>query len=233
MKMNEPATSRLYDLWAKVYDNTFGALVHKRQIKALEQLRPESGERVLDIGVGTGMTLKHYRDDITVVGMDLSGGMLGKAIHKARELGLDHCHLVQGDAMQPPFPDHSFDHIMISHTVSVVSEPAQLMAWAKRLVKPGGRIVVLNHFLSTNGFIAWWEQVLNPMFVKIGWRSDLSLEEALGDLDLHVLYRFKLATVDLWQIVVLSPDADTAFFPPKAAVEVESPADARLALDAQ
>jgi phosphatidylethanolamine/phosphatidyl-N-methylethanolamine N-methyltransferase len=204
MKMTESATSRCYDLWALFYDKTFGALVHQRQIRALEQLRPGPGERVLDIGVGTGMTLRHYPHDITVVGMDLSGGMLGKAARKVEQDGLTHCRLVQGDAMVPPFADHSFDHVMITHVISVVSDPQRLLYWAQRLVKPGGRIVILNHFLSTNPFLAFWEKRLNPMFVKIGWRSDLSLDECLGDFDLHVQYRFKMSLIDFWQIVVLT-----------------------------
>ena len=102
MKMTEEATSPLYDLWSKFYDYTFGALVRNRQTRALQQLRPIPGDKVLDIGVGTGMTLKHYRKDITVVGMDLSAGMLAKAQHKVQREKLHHCVLIQGDAMHPP-----------------------------------------------------------------------------------------------------------------------------------
>lgn len=206
MKMTEEATSPLYDLWAKFYDYTFGALVNKRQVRALEQLRPEPGQTVLDIGVGTGMTLKHYPHNITVVGMDLSPGMLAKARKKVIKDGLDHCLLVQGDAMAPPFAEHSFDHVMITHVVSVVSDPQKLMKWAQRMVKPGGRVVVLNHFLSPNPFFAWWERVLNPVFVKIGWRSDLALEDCIKGTDLSVRYNFKMSRIDLWQIVVLGEE---------------------------
>ena len=96
---------------------------------------------------------------------------------------------------------------MITHVVSVVSDPQKLMRWAQRMVKPGGRIVVLNHFLSPNPFFAWWERVLNPIFVKIGWRSDLALEDCLKGTDLSVQYNFKMSRLDLWQIVVLGgPD---------------------------
>ena len=204
MKMIEAETRKTYDVWSKVYDNTFGVLVHRRQVRALQQLKLKPGDRVLDIGVGTGMTLIHYPKNVTVIGMDLSGGMLAKAQEKCAEQGLSHCKLVRADAMMPPFAEESFDHIMISHTISVVSDPNKLIRWAERLVKPRGRIVLLNHFQSTNPVVAWFERVLNPIFVKLGWRSDLALEEVVQGVDLHVEYRFKLRMIDLWQIVVLT-----------------------------
>ena len=205
LNMKEKYTGKLYDLWAQFYDASFGRLVHERQQMALKQIRPNDGDLVLDIGVGTGMTLPHYPKNVKVIGMDLSGGMLSKAKEKCEKEGLDHCSLIQGDAMYPPFAPKSFDHIIITHTISVVSEPAKLLRWAETLIKPTGRIVILNHFMSANSFIAWWEHVLNPFFLKIGWRSDLPLEECMEDSQLHTLYHFRMAMFDFWQIVVLSP----------------------------
>lgn len=201
--MREDVTSKTYDIWAKIYDNSFGALVRRRQRRAVEQLQTKPGDRILDLGVGTGLTLRHYKHDVTVVGMDLSWGMLKKAKSKCNELGLDHCTLVQGDAMMPPFAEGSFDHIVVTHVISVVSDPAKLLQWAQRLVKPGGRVVILNHFQSTNRFVGWVEKSLNPMFIKIGWKSDLALEDVLVGVDLDVEYCFKMSLVDIWRIVVL------------------------------
>ena len=131
LNMKERYSAKLYDLWAAFYDSTFGQLVHSRQQHALKQLRPNPGDLILDIGVGTGMTLPHYPDNCTVVGMDLSGGMLEKAAEKIQASNLTHCSLVQGDAMFPPFAPQSFDHIIITHTISVVSEPAKLLRWGR------------------------------------------------------------------------------------------------------
>lgn len=198
-------TSRCYDVWAFFYDKTFGALVHKRHLAAMRHLRAKPGAFVLDLGVGTGMTLPEYPDHITVVGADLSSGMLAKAMDKKRQKQLDHVTLIQADAMHPPLAEQAFDHIMIAHTISVVQEPNKLLAWAERLVKPGGTIVLLNHFHSHNRLVGWCETVLNPLFLKIGWKSDLALEDCLTGTSLNVHYLFKTSWLDIWQIAVLSP----------------------------
>ncbi len=207
VKMSEPETSAQYDVWSKFYDNTFGALVHRRQTRAIAELRIKPGDRVLDLGVGTGLSLTKYPTDANVVGVDLSGGMLRKAKDKLDADGLHHAELVQADAMHTPFADSSFDHVMVSHVISVVSDPNRLLQECRRIVKPTGTIVVLNHFQSPSAVVGFFERVLNPVFVKIGWRSDLTLQECVEGLGLHVLYHFKLSWFDFWQIVVLSPTA--------------------------
>lgn len=206
--MKESVTSKTYDVWSWFYDHTFGALVRTRQARAVHQLRARPGDWVLDIGVGTGMLLPLYPRDVTVVGMDLSSGMLTKATKKCQENRLDHCRLVRADAMLPPFAPASFDQIVMTHAISVVSDPGKMIQWAVGLLKPNGRIILLNHFLSAHPVVAWFERVLNPIFMKIGWRSDLAFEDVLRDAlrvtDMQIDYRFKIGIVDLWQIIVLT-----------------------------
>jgi phosphatidylethanolamine/phosphatidyl-N-methylethanolamine N-methyltransferase len=205
-RMQEEKTSAMYDVWSKFYDYSFGACVRRRQWKAVQTLDAKAGDKVLDLGVGTGMTLAHYPKDVEVVGLDLSPGMLAKAKKKVAALELENVRLVLGDAMHPPFEEGSFDHVLVTHVISVVSDPVRLLANAKRMAKPGGRVVILNHFQSPTGFVRFFERVLNPMFVKIGWRSDLELAELLKQCPMGVAYQFKLGVMDLWQIVVLTDD---------------------------
>lgn len=213
-------TSRCYDVWAYFYDKTFGALVHKRHLCAMQHIRAKPGAIVLDLGVGTGMMLPEYPRDITVVGADLSAGMLAKAMEKKRQASLDHVTLIQANAMFPPLAEASFDHVMIAHTISVVHEPAKLLRWAERLVKPGGTIVLLNHFHSNHRLVGFFERLTNPIFMKIGWKSDLALEDCLQGTSLHVHYLFKTSWLDIWQIAVLSAE------PASGAVASLSNADA-------
>lgn len=200
------STSKQYDLWSKVYDVTFGMLVIERQRRAVQELRLRGGERVLDLGVGTGATLDSYPRTVDVVGIDLSAGMLQQARRKLERERWTHVKLVQGDAMLPPFRDQSFDHVLISHVITVVPDPSEVLRWASRIVKPGGRVVLVNHFRSSRRLIAMLERIVNPVCKRLGWRSDLALQDVLAGCPLPVSYQFKMAPLDLWQIVVLSDD---------------------------
>ena len=205
-----------------MYDHTFGRLLVARQRRAIAELHLQSGDRVLDLGIGTGMTLQHYPRDVEVVGLDLSAGMLQQARQKIRQCGMNHVHLIQGDALDTPFANNSFDHILITHVISVVSDPIKLLAEAARLLKPGGRVVVLNHFQSAHRAIAALEKFVNPLCVQLGWRSDLSLSQAVDGAPLAVRYQFKLSAMDLWQIVVLGDHLTPA--PSHEPAHAETPA---------
>ncbi len=198
------AKTKQYDLWSKFYDRTFGALVIERQRRGVEELRLRGGERVLDLGVGTGATLDSYPRNVRVTGIDLSRGMLEQARRKLQRDGITHVNLVQGDALMPPFADHSFDHVLISHVITVVPEPRKLLMWAARVVKPGGRVVLVNHFRSSRRAVSLLEKVINPICQCLGWRSDLALQDVLENCPLPVAYQFKMTPMDLWQIVVLT-----------------------------
>jgi len=110
------------------------------------------------------------------------------------------------DALRLPFADDSFDHVFISHVISVVSDPARLVREAQRVAKPGARIVIVNHFQSTNRFIAMVEKWLCPLCTKLGWRSDLALQDLIRQTGVSIDYRFKLESIDLWETVVISND---------------------------
>jgi phosphatidylethanolamine/phosphatidyl-N-methylethanolamine N-methyltransferase len=203
--MQESATKKIYDIQSMFYDKTFGRLVKRRIARGVSHMNIKPDDRVLDLGVGTGGSLAYYPKNCgKIIGVDLSGGMLREARKKIREQGRDNVIVFQADAMRLPFGADTFDHVFISHVISVVSDPYRLVAEAQRVAKPGARIVVVNHFQSTNRFFAMIEKWASPLFTRIGWRSDLALQDIIRRTGVEIDYRFKLESIDLWETVVMT-----------------------------
>lgn len=202
--MQEASTRKIYDIHSAFYDATFGRLVKRRIEIAISHMNIRETDRVLDLGIGTGQSLNFYPQYGQIYGVDLSSGMLKQCRKKIAERGLSHATVFQADALKLPFADDSFDHVFISHVISVVSDPIQLVREAQRVAKPGSRIVLLNHFQSTNRFIALVEKWVSPLCTKLGWRSDLALQELIRQTGLEIDYRYKLENIDLWETVVVT-----------------------------
>jgi len=203
--MQESSTRAIYDVQSRVYDNTFGRLVQKRIRTAISHLNIRPADRVLDLGIGTGASLRYYpRDCGRIFGVDLSYGMLELCKQRMHNQSRRNATVMQADALQLPFGNDTFDLVFISHVISVVSDPCTVVREAQRVAKPGARIVMLNHFQSTNRFIALIEKWLCPLCTKLGWRSDLPLQDLIRRTGMEVDYRFKLDNIDLWETVVMS-----------------------------
>ncbi|HEX8324357.1 MAG TPA: methyltransferase domain-containing protein [Tepidisphaeraceae bacterium] len=200
--MQEASTRKIYDVQSMVYDYTFGQLVKKRIARAITHMNIQPGETVLDVGIGTGGSMSFYPKHARVMGVDLSSGMLREARKKIIDDDYQNITVFQGNALELPFEDSSFDHLFISHVISVVSQPELLVREAQRVAKEGAKIVILNHFLSTNRFVAMLEKWANPICQKIGWRSDLALADLVAKTQIEIDYRYKLRSVDLWETVV-------------------------------
>jgi phosphatidylethanolamine/phosphatidyl-N-methylethanolamine N-methyltransferase len=204
------SANRLYDKMAGLYDHFAHGIVHRRQKAAIERMNIQPGSKVLEIGVGTGLSLTLWPKHCTVYGLDLSGGMLSQARKRMLDAGLNNIRLVRANALQPPFAEGSFDYIFLSHVISVVEHPGELVRVIRRLGKPGCRIVIVNHFKSSNPLVGLIERWVNPICHKLGWRSDLTLKEVVEEGGLQIDFQFKLQVFDLWRIVfATNADADT------------------------
>ena len=202
--MQEASTRKIYDIHSMFYDATFGRLVKRRIERAIHHMNIAETDQVLDLGIGTGVSLNYYPQHARVTGVDLSSGMLRKAREKIRERELPHANVFQADALRLPFADDTFDHVFTSHVISVVSDPYRLVEEAQRVARPGARIVMVNHFQSTNRFIAMVEKWLCPLCTKLGWRSDLALQDLVRRTGMEIDYRYQLASLDLWETVVIT-----------------------------
>lgn len=199
--MELESVKKIYKSYSNVYDVLFKRFFLPRIRHAISSMELESGSRVLDVGVGTGLSLSLYPSHSKVTGIDLSKDMLDKARQKVEELGLSNVELREMDAMALKFPDDSFDAVFISHVVSVVPDPARVMKEVRRVCKDGGRVVIVNHFKSRNKMLAGVQTLLTPISEKIGWRSDLCMDEFLSDSGLRIDKLSTLKKIDFWHMI--------------------------------
>jgi len=197
------AVQNSYARWAPIYDKTFGAITNDGRRRAVGYINSCAGH-VLEVGVGTGLSLGHYRPDMKVTGIDFSEEMLGKARTKVQEMGLRQvADLRQMDARALDFPDACFDTVTAMHVLSVVPEPERVMSEIARVCKPGGRVVITNHFKRTKGPLAALERVSAPFANVLGWHSDFAIERVLGEPDLVEEERTHLPPLGMMTFLVL------------------------------
>lgn len=175
-----------YRAYAPVYDWLFGAVFEpgrQRLTAAVRKLQPRS---LLEVGVGTGLTLEQYPAASSIIGIDLSQDMLAKARQRADDLPGRQIQLAVMDAESLDFQDDSFDCVTLPYVLSVTPNPDRLIREARRVCRPGGTIVILNHF---SGSAVWWalERVFRSLAKRIGFRPDFRYADHILRHDWEVM----------------------------------------------
>lgn len=174
-----------YQRWAGVYDTVFGGVSSIARRQAVEMVNRLPGREVLEVGVGTGLALPRYRPDKMITGIDLSTAMLDQARSRARERALRNVvALREMDAEATDFPDASFDTAVAMFVASVVPHPRQLLAEMRRVVRPGGNILFVNHFAADRGPRWWIERAMAPASRALGWHPDFMMRALLEPEDM-------------------------------------------------
>jgi phosphatidylethanolamine/phosphatidyl-N-methylethanolamine N-methyltransferase len=196
----------VYDKLAKVYDLTFGPTLHPGRIQAIQRMNIQPGERVLEVGVGTGINLSLYPKHCSVTGIDFSGSMLEKARERAQRKGIRNMRLLQMDAGDLKFADGSFDIVYAPYLISVVPDPVKVAQEMHRVCRSGGRIIFLNHFLSPNAVLSRIERLISPYTIHIGFKADLDLPAFLAQANLQPVSIEKVNVPRLWSLVTCVKD---------------------------
>ena len=196
----------VYDKLAKVYDLTFGPTLHPGRLQAIQRMNIQPGERVLEVGVGTGINLSLYPRQATVTGIDFSSSMLEKARERAARKGLRSMRLLQMDAADLKFADDSFDIVYAPYLISVVPDPVKVAQEMRRVCRPGGRIIFLNHFLSPNLILSRMERMISPFTIHIGFKADLDLPAFLAQAELQPVSIEKVNWPRIWSLVTCVKD---------------------------
>ncbi len=178
--MQIDAILKTYRRWAPVYDLTFGRITQGGRILAANHVNAQGGV-VLEVGIGTGLALDYYAPNVRITGIDLSAEMLREAANRARRKGLKNlAGLYQMDAREIAFPDAAFDHVAAMHIMSVVPEPERVLDEMARVCRPGGSVMIANHFAGRAEGWTWAERLAAPLADFLGWHSDFAIERVLG-----------------------------------------------------
>jgi phosphatidylethanolamine/phosphatidyl-N-methylethanolamine N-methyltransferase len=198
----EAHESRLYSDFAPLYDKIFGKIFYTRLERVIEDLEIPPGAKVLEIGAGTGTSFPAYPTHCEVTGIDLAPDMLARARQKIRENGWSHLKVMEMNALALEFPENTFDYVMAFHVVTVVPDPVRMIEEAKRVCKPGGKIVIVNHFTSDFPLLGSLTQALDPVTRWLGWRTDLKLKPFIEMAELTVEKVYKLSKTSLYTVVL-------------------------------
>jgi len=168
-----------YKVWAPFYDYSFGVVATPGRHLAVSMLNKEQG-RILEIGVGTGLSLPRYLPHLQVTGIDLSTEMLDKAAARIRSKGLRKKTLSVMDAGRLAFASSSFEAVAAMHVMTVVPDPEQVMSEIARVLKPGGVAIILNHFSREDGLRGRAERALARFSTRLGWHPIFPIDTVLG-----------------------------------------------------
>lgn len=196
---SQESLQNTYKRYAKVYDFTFGLIINPGRKKVIEKLECKENHKILEVGVGTGLALPLYPKNVHITGIDLSHDMLDIAKVRVAEKELNNVHLEYMNAEEMTFEDDQFDKVVALYVASVVPHPEKLIAEMERVCKPDGELYIVNHFCSTNPFIAFFEGLMSPILTKMfGYQSGVKLDELVKLTGIEIIEQSKVNFLGNW-----------------------------------
>ena len=192
----------VYGKMASVYDLFFGLPLHHGRARAIQRMGIRPGDQILEVGVGTGMSLPLYPRGCSVTAIDLSDGMLERARTRVAQYHLRTVRLIQMDATELKFPDSSFDIVYAPYFINCVPDPLAVTREMRRVCRPDGRLVFLNHFLSDSVITSKLERAIAPLTLHLGFKSDFDLPAFLAQTGLRAASIEKVNVPKIWSLVI-------------------------------
>jgi phosphatidylethanolamine/phosphatidyl-N-methylethanolamine N-methyltransferase len=202
-ELDEKSIIAAYARWAPIYDYLFGVITIKGRRDSVGVINALPAGRVLEAGVGTGISLPLYDRKHRITGFDLSPDMLVKAHERVARHGLTNVEaILELDAAHLPMADQSFDAVMAMYLLPVVPDLERVLSEIVRVTRPGGRVVVVNHFATDRGMRAKVEELMTPFASRLGWHPDFRVERVLGRSDLRLVEQRPIAPLGLYTLMV-------------------------------
>jgi phosphatidylethanolamine/phosphatidyl-N-methylethanolamine N-methyltransferase len=192
---------RAYAILSPVYDLIFDKVFYPGRVAAIDLLEIRPGDRILEVGVGTGLNLPLYPRECDITGIDISEEMLKKAEDRVVKLGMPRAKVLVMDGSKLDFPDNSFDKVIATYVISAVPDPVTTLLEMRRVCKPSGHLVILNHFKSDNPVIGMFEKLLAPVCTKIGFNTELKLAPLLERVALSAEQLHRVNLLNGWRLV--------------------------------
>ncbi len=200
--MDIEMVERAYRRYARGYDRYFGAVLEPGRRALVERMRCGAGERILEVGVGTGLSLPLHPPETEVVGIDISLEMLERAqCRVAREKLTQVAGLARMDGARMAFADDSFDKVVAMYVVSVAPDPVRLIDEMRRVCRPGGELFIVNHFLHEFPPVAFLERAAAPLSRHVGFHPNICLHSLIADTRLDVIERTRVNAFGLWTLL--------------------------------
>lgn len=194
---------RVYSVLARVYDGFFDWALGPGRRAAVTRLPVAEGARILEVGVGTGLSLPLYPRSCHVTGIDITDAMLDLARSRVERSAQNNVDLRRMDARDLQFPDGSFDAVVAPYVISVVPDPRRVMAEAARVCRPGGIVAVVNRFRSSAPVLHQLDGWLTPATQWIGFRLDLPLDTVTSTPGLRVERIDRVNLLRAWRLIWL------------------------------
>lgn len=192
---------RAYELYAPIYDFIFDWIFAPGRAAAIKHLDLRPTDSVLEVGIGTGLNLPLYPPACRLTGIDLSQEMLDKAIERVQNLAMPNVTLKVMDATAMDFGDNEFDKAVATYTISAVPDPVAVLHQMRRVVKPDGIIVLLNHFRSERRLTSRFEDLVSPLCTRLGWKSNLPMAPLLRETGLEPEVVIRLNLFNGWRLL--------------------------------
>lgn len=199
--MDIASVRKAYRRYAPAYDLCFGRILSHGRRTVVREMSCRPGESVLEVGVGTGLSLPLYPKTVQVTGIDLSSEMLRRAADTVKRHNLDNVRLAEMDAEKMTFGDGAFDKVVAMYVVSVTPNPKRLVEEMRRVCRKGGDLFIVNHFQHPSAFLGGLERLLAPLSRVLGFDPSFSLQDFVADAGIEISERLPVNFSGYWTLL--------------------------------